>query len=388
MNKARLPKLHRFVWFFAFPVVGALGCATAQNAESTNEYSDAPSNDSFLGSDQTRDLRLFGQGGLTADFEFEAKAVTDIQQHTSPSEGADFDPSLDPSGKRLVFASTRHSKHSHLYIKPIECTTLTQITDEEADDIQPVFCPSGKRIAFASDRGGQWDIYVMDTGGRNVRQITNGPMAKLHPSWSPDGRRLVYCRVNTQRGEGELWVVDLDSPGVKRLIGEGLFPTWSPRGDKIAYQRARQRGSRCFSIWTLELTQNDALYPTEIASSNSAALIAPAWSPDGSQIAYASITPSTTRPISEKSPHLAVDGKSDISIIDADGRGMQRLTNGRGQNYSPFWSADDRVYFTARFDDHETIWSVRPFRPRPAEEPVLRPGNRRAASANEVLEQD
>jgi TolB protein len=372
----------------AFITLTFTGCAEPPAQRATANRPVPRINDSFLGSDQTRDLRLFGQGNMTADFEFEAKAATDIQQNTTATEGADFDPALDPTGKRLLFASTRHSKHSHLYTKPIEGATLTQLTDEQADDIQPVYCPAGKRIAFASDRAGQWDIYVMDANGRNVRQITNGPMAELHPSWSPDGRSLVYCRVNAQRAEGELWVIDLDNPGMKRLIGEGLFPTWSPRGNKIAYQRARERGSRTFSIWTLEFSPEDVLYPTEVASSSTAALIAPAWSPDGSQIAYVAIGSNSVTQISEKSPRLSDNEKSDISVVDADGRGMQRLTNGRGQNYSPFWSTDDRVYFTARFENHETIWSVRPFRPSPIEEPAISTGTRRAASANQVSEQE
>jgi TolB protein len=212
-------------------------------------------------------------------------------------------------------------------------------------------------------------------------QITNSPLPELHPSWSPDGRRLVYCRLNTQDGRGELWIADLERPGVKRLIGEGLFPSWSPRGDKIAYQRARQRGSRWFSIWTLTLQNDEPSLPTEVAHSPDAALIAPTWSPDGAQIAFASIAPGDDQGPLPGQPRITGQGRADIGIIDADGRGMVRLTNGRGDNFSPCWAADGRIYFTARLARSETIWSIRPFTPSAPSAPVAAPELRRAAHA-------
>lgn len=309
------------------------------------------------------DLRLFGQTAMARDVEFEGRSATNLEQHTSPGEGADFDPNVDPTGKNLAFASTRHSRHSHLYVKTIDGAACTQLTDENANDAQPVFSPDGKRIAFASDRGGQWDIWVIDADGRNPMQLTTNPLPELHPSWSPDGKRLVYSRVNPREGRGELWISALDNPGVKRLIGEGLFPTWSPRGNKIAYQRARQRGSRWFSIWTLTLEKDDALFPTEIAASPQAAFIAPSWSRDGRQIAFSSVMPGPNQAIEHEDPRLTGQGHSDIGIVDADGRGVFLLTNGTTENYSPYWAADGRIYFTSRRDSAEAIWSLRPLRP-------------------------
>jgi hypothetical protein len=69
---------------------------------------------------------------------------------------------------------------------------------------------------------------------------------------------------------------------------------------------------------------------------------------------------------------------------------MQQLTNGRGENFSPCWSADDRIYFTAKLDRTETIWSVKPFRPSltPPSDPSATSGNRRAAKVNESAIED
>jgi Tol biopolymer transport system component len=291
---------------------------------------------------------------------------------------------VQPNTERFVFASTRHSKHSHLYVKPIRGAVITQITDEPADDVQPAFSPSGDRIAFASNRTGQWDIWVIDASGRNPIRITNNPMPELHPSWSPDGERLVYCRLNTKEGRGELWVVGLKNAGVKRFIGEGLFPDWSPLGNKIVYQRARVRGSRWFSIWTLDLIDDEVLYPSEIASSPHAAYISPDWAGDGKQIVFTSVVAATSCSMEEQDTfRITGDGRSDIVIVDTDGRGLQRLTDGRGENYSPTWAPDGRIFFTAKLNDNETIWSIKPFKPGATQQPAVTTNSRRAAQVME-----
>jgi len=331
-----------------------------------------------------RDLCLFGSTDPARDVTFEGKAATDIEQHTAPGEGADFDPDVDPTGKMLVFASTRHSHYSHLYVKSIGGAVITQITDEHANDVQPTFCPLGERIAFASDRGGDWNIWIVDTKGGNPTQITNTPAPELHPSWSPDGKRLVCCRLNEDENGGELWVLDLENPGVKRLIGEGLFPEWSPTGDRIVYQRARERGSRWFSIWTIELRDDEVLYPTEVASSPSAAYISPAWSADGTQIAFTAVSPVRDQVDGQEILRISGAGRSDVVVVDASGRGLQRLTDGRGENYAPSWAIDGRIFFTAKLRSSETIWSIRPFRPPVFDEPTVTTGNRRAAQVGDA----
>lgn len=370
-------------WIALFAVVWFLGSACSME----NWQPQAPEQDLRLiventeqksKLDSNRDLCLFGRGDLTRDIAFYGRAASNIQQHTTKSDGVDFDPDVDATGQKLIFASTRHSKFSHLYMKPLTGTVLTQITDGPANDVQPMFGPDDRRIAFASDRSGQWDVWVIEANGRNPIQITNNPAPELHPSWSPDGKRLTYCRISPQENRGELWIVELDNPGVKRLVGEGLFPDWSPKGDKIVYQRARARGSRWFSIWTLDINGDEVLYPTEIASTTTAALIAPVWSPEGTQIAFTSVAPAP------ETGELGIggQGRADIGIVDADGRGFQKLTDGRGENYSPAWSPDGRVFFTAKLSDCETIWSIKTFKPQLMTPPAT--GDRRAAAVLDV----
>ena len=271
-----------------------------------------------------------GMAGLTG-----AGGYSGLQQHTATGEGYDADVTVDPTGRWLAYASTRHSARPDIYLQRVDGTSVTQLTSDPADDVQPAFSPDGRRIAFASNRSGNWDIWVMDADGGNVVQATNTPSQDMHPSFSPDGNRLVYCSLGRDE-QWELWVVNLTS-AERRMIGYGLFPSWSPQkdADRIAFQRARQRGSRWFSLWTLYLVDGEARRVTEVACSGNAAAVTPTWSPDGQRIAFTTIV----------SPQDPGGARQDVWVVRADGSGRTRLAGGPGTYLSPCWATGDRVYF-------------------------------------------
>jgi len=278
-----------------------------------------------------------------------------FQQHTYLEEGFDSDVSVSPDGKSLLFASTRHNIHPDIYLQRTDGLSVTQLTSDNADDSYPTFSPDGKQIAFCSTRGGSWDIYLMDVDGRNVVQLTNSPAQDLHPSFSPDGKRLAYCSAGNRSGQWELWLLDVVT-GEKRMIGFGLFPTWSLQKsrDTIAFQRARQRGSRWFSLWTLNLVDGEARSVTEVAASSNAAIVSPSWSPDGKRLAFSTIVnPSFTK---DGRPR----GQQDIWMINSDGSNRRRITDGAGLNLSPAWSTDGRIYFISDRGGQECVWSALP----------------------------
>jgi len=275
------------------------------------------------------------------------------EEHTFIDDGFDSDVSVDPTGKWMVFTSTRDSDHPNIYLQRTDGQAVIQLTNDEADYAFPTFSPDGKQIAFSSTRAGNWDIYTMDADGRNIVQVTSGPIQHIHPSFSPDGNRLVYCCLGGKSGQWELWTVDLTT-SEKRMIGFGLFPSWSPAKDvdRIAFQRARQRGSRWFSLWTLDLVDGEARQITEVAISSNAAIVCPSWSPDGKQIAFSTIAKSAN-----------VDGaksvgQQDIWTVNCDGTDRRRVTDGIGLNLAPSWSASNRIFFISDRGGTECIWSA------------------------------
>jgi TolB protein len=290
--------------------------------------------------------------------EIEIDAEDNLTRVTYSPVGGDFDPHMSPNGKFLVYSSTQHRPTSDIYVKSIEGRSVTQLTADPAQDIMPVFSPDGQRIAFASDRSGSWDIYVMSIAGGQPLQVTSDASHELHATWSPDGSMLAYSRLSTQTGRWELWVADMNNAGVRKFIGYGLFPEWSPNPavPKISFQRARERDSRLFSIWTIDFIDGEGVNATEVASSANAALINPTWSPDASHIVFAATVDSADDGTSDM-PEIA-----DLWMIEHDGSNRVNLTDGRFACLMPTWGADGKIYFVANREGVDNIWSIGPTR--------------------------
>lgn len=344
----------------------SVGCFQQKSSQSSQVMVVRQSPKPALTAHRDAQVTLFGGLPRRGEGGFSGRAMGSMLQHSFTREGADFDVRLDRTGERFVFASTRHSLSPDIYIKSVDGTAVTQLTLDPAADIHPQLSPDGKYIAFASNRTGNWDIWVIGLGGQKPIQITNSPMDEMHPSWSPNGRRLVYCARPAMTGQWELWVAPAEKNATPTYIGVGLFPEWSPVDDTILFQRARQRGSRWFSIWTVQLIENEPRYPTELVSSADFAAILPAWSQDGMQVAYTAVSS-----VPETDPEFGTMFEmADIWVVDADGGNRIRLTDGATQNFGPAWSIDGRVFFTSSRSGHENIWSVFPST-APAPEPPM-----------------
>ncbi|MBL1218634.1 MAG: hypothetical protein D8M59_14215 [Planctomycetes bacterium] len=303
-------------------------------------------------------LNLFGEidgvGGRTGPF----GASENVTQVTFSVEGEDFNPDINSAGTHLIYASTQHSRTSDIYRKPVGGQAITQLTSDPADDIMPCYSPDDSQIAFVSNRNGNWDIFIMGTEGGTAVQVTDDPANEIHPSWSPDGQNLVFCRLGEQSGRWELWVSELATPTRKHFIGYGLFPEWNPdpNSNKIAFQRARQRGSRLFSVWTIDYVNGQGGQPTEVASAANAATLGPSWSCDGKLLAFSTIV---------DPDHLQGNTEmawADIWVVSAEGTDRVNITNGEFTNCQPTWGPEGTMYFVSNRSGTDTIWAIEPNR--------------------------
>ena len=302
--------------------------------------------------------RILAAGGvIEPDASPQREARGNVRRVTYATEGSDFDPIVTPDGQYLIFASTRHRATADLYMKRVNSSAVTQLTSDPGKDVMPAISPDGKTIAFTSSRAGNWDIYLMDVAGGQPIQLTYDPADEIHPSFSPDGKWLVYCRFADLSGQWELVLLELANPSVKRFIGYGLFPNWSPTDDRIVFQRARERGTRFYSVWTIDLVDGEAMRPTEVVASANAAAITPDWSPNGKHIVFCTVV--------DDADNIRGRGKqSDIWVVDVDGRNRVSLTRSGLTNLQPVWAADGTIYYTSSWGltDGENIWSLRPDR--------------------------
>ena len=300
-------------------------------------------------------------GGWETTTGFAFKPSSSLSQHSFSEEGGDADPDVSPDGNWIVYSSLQHTPNPDIYVKRTAGATVTRLTSDPASEMQPAFSPLGDKVAYASNRSGSFDIWVVGVDGTNSVRMTSSSSNDIHPSWSPDGQQIAYCSSGSRSGQWELWIVDVQTPSIKKMIGYGLNPVWCPNPEipKIAYQLARFRGDQWYSIWTVDYVEGDAKFPTEIVSSVDYACISPAWAEDGTYLSYSTVSQGP----SEKGAQWALPQSSGeaVFIIATDGRNNLRLTHEDASNFSPTWSADGRVFFCSDRKGINNIWSMKPY---------------------------
>jgi serine/threonine protein kinase/Tol biopolymer transport system component len=199
--------------------------------------------------------------------------------------GGDLDPSVSPSGDRIVFSSSRTGER-HLWTARIDGSELRQLTSGSGSDDRPAFSPDGKQIVFNSDRDGRHGIWLISADGGVPKKLadvrTTGGL-----SWSPDGSKVVYAA--GAGGWPSLWTLSVDTGQVQAIAAAGAVgePVWNPGRDLIAYMQALTNGpafTRISFVNSAGQPQYTTLPPAPDISAGFSNGIA-AWSPDGQRLA-------------------------------------------------------------------------------------------------------
>ena len=198
----------------------------------------------------------------------------------------DWDPTWSPDGARIAFSSPREGNWE-IFVMNLDGSGQANLTGHPANDWLPTWSPDGSHIAFVSDRDGNWEIYVLNvedalqgTDGSEQTNLSHNPADDWVPAWSPDGRYIAFQ--SERDGDWEIYVLGVedalqgtDGSGPTNLTqhpADDWDPSWSPDGRCIVFMSERE-GNRELYVMDKDGARVIRLTNNPAADKN------PAWSP-------------------------------------------------------------------------------------------------------------
>ncbi|MBV9574568.1 MAG: Tol-Pal system beta propeller repeat protein TolB, partial [Acidobacteriales bacterium] len=168
--------------------------------------------------------------------------------------GTNLSPAWSADGTKLAFSSSRGGA-SEIYVSDASGANVKRITSSRGPDVSPVWNrKTGAQIAWVSGRTGLPQIYTMESDGTNVQRLTDEGYA-VSPAWSPNGQFLAFSWIRHYGpgapGGADIYIMDVASKQWVQLThagGRNDFPSWSPDGRHIVFQSTRSGSEQ---LWTM-----------------------------------------------------------------------------------------------------------------------------------------
>ena len=229
---------------------------------------------------------------------------------------------------------------------------LSQLTFGQGVEEWPAWSPDGRRLAYVAEAAGYRHLFIRDMETGTERRISSGDRDHIQPVWSPDGRRLAYVRARASGGRlepsdldgwyqenGDIRSLDLDTGRDARLVEDAFSPAWSPDGSRLAFD-AQWAGPR--RLWIADASGGS---PRQLTSDSSEAVVhvQPRWSPDGARLVFRRV---------EKTV-------SDVAVADAATGEIRRVTDDNVMDTDPVWSpAGTHIYFASYRGGGLNVWRM------------------------------
>lgn len=276
----------------------------------------------------------------------------DALTQISDSEKPCLYPQGGDLGENLVYVSREEDGAYNLYMKEkVLNKAILQKTSGKNVNLAPSYCNANNRIVFQYFDKNNFDIYYIEAGkGKAITQVTNTDEDEYNPAWSPDGNLIVYEKgatpktyaVSSQKSskmysgvsvkKNQIWMKDLKTKELK-MIGEGSFPKISPDGRSIAYVKYDLDRSKSKETGTLWIMTVEGDSPRQITDINLGYATNPNWSPDGKNLIF------------QLTKKNKID--ADIYVVDINGENLRQYTVNKSNDFAPYWSIDDYVYFSS-----------------------------------------
>ena len=156
----------------------------------------------------------------------------------------------------LVFSANRGGAFFGIYqLSLSDPAAIVPVLADNFQNVHPAFRPDRTAIVFSSNRQGDFDLFLMDPDGQDLRRVTTQPGVDSDPTWTPDGKRIVYTA--TRNGASQIISINPDGSDPRQLTtagGGNVAPAVSPDGKSVAFVSGRDG--------------NDELYRMEMDGSN------------------------------------------------------------------------------------------------------------------------
>ncbi len=215
-----------------------------------------------------------------------------------PTETATVNPTATPMGGgtgQLAFASDR-TGISQIWLVNTDGSGLQQLTSLDGGACQPNWSPDGREIVFISPCPGKRfeypgaSLHIINADGSNLRNLPSAPEGDFDPSWSFDGKKIAFTSLRDSRPQVyTLNLADNTAVNLSNSPFPDVQPSWSPIGMQIAFVRYRTAAQ----IW---LMTDKGTLQAQFSRSGDYNDNSPAWTPDGQIILYTQTTKTGTVP--------------------------------------------------------------------------------------------
>jgi dipeptidyl aminopeptidase/acylaminoacyl peptidase len=306
------------------------------------------------------------------------------------------DPQLSADGEWVVYTVDSVDRdadgwQSDLWLVRWDGSGQTQLTHGPDSESAPRFSPDGRTIAFLSNRRVENEteqLWLLPRAGGEAERVTDLPGEVLEFAWAPDSQRLALVVADPKPDAGlaedetpppividryyfkedetgylgrerrHLYLLDLASRKVEILTPgsyDEIRPSWSPDGQQLAFLSKRTGDwDRNYTYGLYVMAPRPGAVPrllTTFESVDASWLPAPAWRPDGGELAV----------VSDAEAKLIYYGVHRIAVVSAEGGPLRLLTAGLDRNVEqPQWSRDGRwLYFLMEDDGNQSVARVR-----------------------------
>ena len=228
-------------------------------------------------------------------------------------------PCYSPDGNKIAFMSDRYDDNFEIYVMDSDGKNIRRLTHHQGLDETPVWSPDGSTIAFASNREGKLDIFLIDPDGNNLRQLTSSNGNDDHPKFSPNGSHIIFNSDRDQHEpptDYEIYQINIATGNENRLTDHGKwdsYPSYSPDNKKILWRRVlddpRSAGNWNSEIFIMDIDGSNIINLTDHPAFDGY----PEWSPDGTHIAFVS-----NRQGSERLYLMKSDGSEVVALTGND----------------------------------------------------------------------